>query len=211
MCCRYYVDSVPETGPYLTALNRSPLRNAMQELLEKTLIEKGEVRPSDLAMVIAPDKSLTPTVYPMRWGFSSPRSSRLLINCRVETAPEKPLWKEAWARRRCAVPMSWYYEWEHLADPRTGKMKTGPKYRLQPRGRSLSCLAGLYRIEEKAGLRFPVFTVLTREPSKDIRFLHDRMPVILDRSLVPLWLNPESRPAEVLDRAVTEMDFEKTP
>ena len=24
MCCRYYVDSVPETGPYLTALNRSP-------------------------------------------------------------------------------------------------------------------------------------------------------------------------------------------
>ena len=187
MCCRYYVDSVPETGPYLTALNRSPLRNAMQELLEKTLIEKGEVRPSDLAMVIAPDKSLTPTVYPMRWGFSSPRSSRLLINCRVETAGSKPLWKESWERRRCVIPASYYFEWEHLLSP-SGAKKTGDKYAIQPAGQHVTWLAGLYRIEEG----YPHFTVLTRAPSPELARIHDRMPVILPSDAIRTWISPAS-------------------
>src|SRR5262245_6713647 len=35
------------------------------------------------------------------------------------------------------------------------------------------------------------FTVLTTAANRFMREIHDRMPVILDRSLVSDWLNPE--------------------
>ena len=80
----------------------------------------------------------------------------LLVNARVETAAEKPTFKEAWEKHRCIVPASWYYEWEHLTG-NSGQKKVGDKYMIQPRGSSMTWLAGLYRIED--GL--PVFAVLT--------------------------------------------------
>lgn len=46
---------------------------------------------------------------------------------------------------------------------------------LQPKGSPVTWLCGLYRIEE--GL--PCYVILTREPSEEIRFIHDRMPLML--------------------------------
>lgn len=91
----------------------------------------------------------------------------------------------------------------------TGQKKTGDKYMIQPKGASLSYLAGLYRIEEMAGIKVPVFTILTREPSEPIRFIHDRMPVILPKEMIGLWIAPSSDPGKIVQSAVTDMVFEK--
>ena len=80
---------------------------------------------------------------------------------------------------------------------------------IQPRGARVTWLAGLYRIEERDGKRVPVFTVLTREPGASIRFLHDRMPVILPEDAVQDWIRPDGRPDEILRRALTDMVYEK--
>ena len=73
--------------------------------------------------------------------------------------------------------MSAYFEWETR-----GKEKI--KYRISPENGGLHCLAGLYRFEESG----PVFTVLTREAAPDIRFIHERMPLILPYSAKEDWL-----------------------
>lgn len=210
MCCRYYLEESPELRPIVEAMNRNPLADQLREKFARPLTTSGEVRPADIAPVVAPARSGVPAVFPMLWGFTNPRSGQPLINCRVETAKEKPLWKDAWAKRRCAIPMSWYFEWEHLPDPETGRMKTGAKYLLRPEGASLSCLAGLYRFEQKAGMQIPVFSVLTREPEEDIRFIHDRMPVILPKELVRAWISPSSSPDEIVRRAVPRMVFSRS-
>ena len=86
---------------------------------------------------------------------------------------------ELWEKRRCIIPASWYFEWEHLIS-NTGQKKTGDKYMIQPNGSSMTWLAGLYRIEDS----LPVFAVLTREPTDELRRIHDRMPLILPKERI---------------------------
>ena len=144
----------------------------------------------------------------MVWGFTIPRRQTSLFNARVESATEKPTFKESWEKRRCIVPASWYYEWVHLINASTGKSKTGDKYMIQAKGSNVIYLAGLYRLEEIAGIQVPVFTILTREPSDEIRFIHDRMPVMLPKEYIREWVNPNGKPEEIIRAAQTEMVFE---
>lgn len=209
MCCRYYMEKSPELRPYIEAANRSSLKDRLVSKLARPLVTEGEVRPTDLVPVIAPSsKSLEPTVFPMVWGFTIPRRQTSLFNARVESATEKPTFKESWEKRRCIVPASWYYEWEHLINASTGKSKTGDKYMIQAKGSNVIYLAGLYRLEEIAGIQVPVFTILTREPSDEIRFIHDRMPVMLPKEYIREWVNPNGKPEEIIRAAQTEMVFE---
>lgn len=206
MCCRYRIWKSPEMVQIIEAMNRSPLTAKVREHLPGSIVTSGEVFPTNIVPAVAPDRRAVPTVYPMLWGFKNPRGGQPLINCRVETAGAKPLWKEAWSSHRCAVPMSGYYEWKHTPLP-NGKTKAGEKYLIRPKGEAFSYLAGLYRIEEKDGIQIPVFTVLTREPAEEIRFIHDRMPVILTGNLVSAWIAPDAAPEDIVCQAVTAMDF----
>ena len=54
-----------------------------------------------------------------------------------------------------------------------------------------------------------LFTILTRKPSKEIRFIHDRMPVILPGVDIEKWINPDSKPDEIIKNAMSDMVFEK--
>ena len=210
MCTRYYMELSPELKPYIDRALRSPLCAEMTAKLGKSMKTEGEVRPTDIAPVIAPDRSRNPAVFPMLWGFTNPFQSRQpLVNCRLETAKDKPLWKESWHRRRCIIPCSCYYEWEHSTTP-AGRKKAGQKYRIQPKGPAgITYLAGLYDIEERNGLRLPVFTVLTKEPAETIRFIHDRMPFILGKEHAEDWMNPDSNPEEIAKWALIDMTYEK--
>ena len=197
MCCRYLLEESPELRPIVEVMNRSPLAGRL--FPASALRVSGEVRPADAAPVVAPDKSGRRTVYPMRWGFSG-RS--LLVNARSETAASLPTFRDAWHSHRCAVPASCYFEWEHLPLP-GGKKKTGAKYRLQQADSALTWLCGLYRIEEG----IPCFVILTREPGDSIRFIHDRMPLILPESLVGEWIRPDTKPETLLPLAQTDLLF----
>jgi len=173
------------------------------------MVTEGEVRATNIVPVIAPNRSGARTVFFMVWGFTLPRSSSPMVNARVETASTKPTFKESWEHRRCIVPASYSFEWEHLINAATGKAKTSDKYMIQPEGSAVTWLAGLYRIEDISGIQVPVFTILTREPSEEIRFIHDRMPVILPGDDIEKWIDPVSKPDEIIKNAMTDMVFEK--
>ena len=85
----------------------------------------------------------------------------------------------------------------------------GDKYLIQPRNSRITLLAGLYRIEKGRGMDYPVFTVLTRESFPEIRFIHDRMPVILSESMIGDWINPENNEEDVVLEALVDMVFDK--
>ncbi len=199
MCGRYFIDESPELRPIIEAMNRSPLVQAFRQ--RAAVVSKGEIRPTNAVPVIASNKSGGRAVFPMRWGFTG---KTLLINAKVETAAVKPTFREAWASHRCIVPASWYYEWEHitLSD---GKQKTGGKYMLQPRGAAAAWLCGLYRLEE--GL--PCFVILTRAPGDEIRFLHDRMPLMLPAECIDEWIRPNADPGQIIQAAQTDMLYER--
>ena len=207
LCGRFYVEYTdPQLRDLLETVNRSPLTGLFREKISGDIPASGEIFPSAVVPVIAPDRKGEKKAFPMRWGFSLPRSAssapRLMINARSETAAEKPLFRDAWARHRCAVPASWYFEWEHLPLP-DGRQKVGRKFAIRPREKGLVWLAGLYRLEE--GL--PVFTVLTRTPSADVSRIHNRMPLMLPEAVVPAWISPDSDPASLRSSALTELEL----
>ena len=198
MCCRYWADESPELRAIVEEMNRSSLVRRWQETTG--IRTQGEIRPADVVPVIAPNRSGARAVFPMKWGFSG---KTLLMNARVESAGSRPTFKESWERRRCIVPASWYFEWEHFQGP-DGK-DVSQKYMIQPKGSTMTWLCGLYRIEQ--GL--PVFVILTREPGEEIRFIHDRMPLILPERCIDDWIRPETKPEALLEDALTDMVFEK--
>ena len=199
----------PELKPYVNEAKNSALGKKMIVTLGKPLKTEGEIFPTEMVPVIATSKSRRQTVFPMVWGFNITGLDRPVVNARVETAKDKPSFKEAWLSRRCVIPASWYYEWEHFKRS-DGKTKTGDKYAIQPAGSSVTYLAGLYQMQEYRGLTYPVFTVLTREPSEEMRGIHDRMPVILPQELISEWIKPDNKPDKITDLALTDMVAEKS-
>lgn len=211
MCCRYWMEESPELKPFVDAANRSPLREKMVAHLAKPLKTSCEIRPTDICVAVAPDRSGKRAAYPMFWGFTGQQS--YLFNARIESADQKPMWKESLERRRCIIPASWYYEWQHLKSA-DGKTKTGSKYMIQPKGATLTLLAGIYRMEpfQDTGMMFPHFSILTRDPGNEIRSIHDRMPMILDAQDAAAWIRPETSMDEIkiiAVRSLTDMVFEQ--
>lgn len=208
MCTRFYLELSPELRPYIEAANHSPLKAKMVSSLGREFKTEGEIRPTDMTTVIAPGRNGMPAVFPMVWGYHVKGINHPVVNARVESAKEKQTFTDDWNRHRCIVPASYYFEWEHIRRP-DGKIRTGDKYSIQPRNATVTYLAGLYRIEEERGLKYPVFTVLTREPCEALARIHDRMPVILPGDAIDDWINPDADPAGIVTQALTDMVVEK--
>ena len=203
MCCRFYMEMTPELRPIVEAANRSKLTWRMIEKLARPLRTSGEIRPGDIAPAMATSRAGNRMAFPMLWGFQG--KSGLMINARSETAGEKLLFREAWEAHRCALPASWYYEWEHFSMP-DGRKKRGERFLIQPRGLEMYWLAGLYRIEEG----IPRFTVLTRAAVPALREIHDRMPVIFSGEEMEKWIRPDQDPRSLVERALTDMVAERS-
>jgi len=222
MCCRYFIDDkVDEFAAYLEQAAASPLTEKMVARIGKPLRTAGEINPSDIVPVIARDKKGTVRAFPMVWGFApasfgegqnGPRRSAPLFNARVETASAKPSFSEAWSSHRCAVPASWFFEWgpppEEPDTPVTLAKNGKARYVIQPRGASVTWLAGLYHTETRGGLTYPAFTILTRDSAGDMRGVHDRMPVMLPSDLAELWTDPAADPAKIVKCALTDLFIE---
>ena len=208
MCTRFYAALSPELRPYIEAARKMNIAEQMMRNLAKSTTMTGEIRPTDMAAVIAPNKQGIRSVFPMLWGFTEKGINRPLVNCRIETAKVKPIWNDSWKHHRCVIPASYYYEWEHYTTE-NGKTKTGNKYAIQPCGSDVTYLAGLYRIEELNDFKYPVFTVLTRAPTNELRQIHDRMPLILPYSAIDEWISPNGKPNKVVEKALTELVTEK--
>ena len=187
----------PELRELVKEMNRSKLAGTFQKN-DEPLKAEGEICPSAVLPVLASNRAGERRVFPMKWGFS--QKGGLIINARVETAAEKPMFRESWRKHRCVIPVSWYFEWEHNEEK-----KTGQKYALQPDVPGLVLLAGLYRMEEDK----PTFVILTRPAQENLLWMHDRMPVMLPLQAAERWICPENDPGEAFRNCLTDIRWQK--
>lgn len=204
MCTRYYIEPEASFQELVENVKRSQLMERMRNHYAKPFKTSGEIFPTDLVPVIAPNPHGKAKVYPMVFGYNMPRTNKPLLNARLETADKKPTFSESWERRRCIIPASYYFEWEHLISA-SGDRKIGDKYMIQPAGATDTWLCGLYRIENG----FPHFVVLTKDPTEELKKLHDRMPVMLPKDCISEWVDPGQNPEEMKNRFLSEMIWEK--
>ena len=205
MCCRFYIlPHDEELAPILEAASSSPLLPRVLRLHPAPLVREGEVFPTDLVAAVASDRRRRSAVFPMVWGFSLPGKATPLVNARVETAGRKPIFRQSWEQHRCAIPASWYFEWQQQPSA-DGRKAVKVKYAIQPREEHTAWLCGLYRIEQG----IPVFVVLTRSPSPSVAQIHDRMPLLLPKQAIGDWIDPAVRPEDLLPYALCEMSAEK--
>ncbi|SFQ51595.1 Putative SOS response-associated peptidase YedK [Lachnospiraceae bacterium XBB1006] len=205
MCTRYFMDDASaELTEIALAAKKSVLAEKFIRQFSRPIVTAGEVRPTDIAPVIAPNQKGQRTIFPMRWGFTNQTHKSTVFNARCETAASKPTFREAWATHRCIIPASYYFEWQHFKSA-DGKTATGEKYAIQPAGADITWLCGLYRMEE--GL--PVFVVLTKEPSAELAEIHDRMPLMLPKDKIDEWISPVADPKGLLEYALGDMVAEK--
>ena len=205
MCTRYALEKdLPELKEIADEVLQSLLAQRFVATHARPIVTSGEVRPTDIVPVIAPNAKGLKTVFPMQWGFLNKDNKRTLFNARVETAGEKPTFKDAWQSHRCIIPASYYFEWAHFKSP-DGREKTGDRFAIQPSGCTITWLCGLYRIENG----YPVFVILTKAPTVELSKIHDRMPLMLPKDRIEDWINPSSNPEELLSYALTDMIIEK--
>ncbi len=124
------------------------------------------------------------------WAKDAAIGSRM-INARAESLAEKPAYREAYARRRCLVPIDGFYEWAQVQGQSDKKTRKQPYAVAFERGGPM-VLAGLWerwRAPDQTILRS--FTVVTCPAAPQLVHLHERMPVILPESAWPLWLGEE--------------------
>ena len=204
-----------EMAEVFIKVRKMALAQDMSVRLGKSLSMSGDLYPSDIAPVLAPNKYGKMAIFPMACGFTHQATTKPLANCRLETADTKALWRDFWYRRRCVIPASWYYEWGYpLYDEGSRRMVEHRntkkiKFAIQTEGSDVTYIAGLYRYEEHSGMQVPMFSVLTREAAGTVKDIHDRMPLILDKEDAKEWIRPNGDPSTIVEKALSNMVFEK--
>jgi putative SOS response-associated peptidase YedK len=172
------------------------------EPLADELGPRFNVAPTDEAYVVV-QRADRRAVVAYRWGLiphwaENAKSASRMFNARSEALARSPAFADALRRKRCLVPVDGFYEWQRL-DGRRQPFTIG-----RADGAPLA-LAGLW-----AGWHDPAadrvvrtFTIVTTGPNDQLRWLHDRMPVVVPAESWDLWLDPDlADPSEL--RALLE-------
>ena len=79
MCTWFYAD-YRSLSPIIDKAQQLPLAFSMMNAMSKPKTMSGNIRPTDMAAVFAPNKQGKMAVFPMIWGFTVEQSSKPLIN-----------------------------------------------------------------------------------------------------------------------------------
>ena len=106
------------------------------------------------------------------------------FNARAETVDTKPVFRDAFKRTRCLIPVSGYYEWQDTG----GKQ---PWYFTARDGSPLLTAAGLWDEwkDRATGEQLKSCTMIITEPNDFVAEIHDRMPALLSEKQFAPWLS----------------------
>lgn len=134
----------------------------------------------------------------MRWGMipvwaKDDKIGYKLINARSETVFEKPTWKRPMKSKRCLIPANGFYEWKKEGDAKQ-------PYYIHLKDQELFSFAGVFDhwTNRETGEVIESYSILTTSPNKEMKPIHDRMPVVLHQKDEDRWLDPENESPESL-------------
>ncbi|KAI9706631.1 MAG: hypothetical protein M1836_003640 [Candelina mexicana] len=149
----------------------------------------------------APYMSMLPKGWLMRallglvpfWTKRNPDYGSMMktINCRDDSLAEnRGMWTTMKQKKRCIVVCQGFYEWLK----KNGGREKIPHFVKRKDGQ-LMCFAGLWDCAQYEGSedKLWTYTIITTDSNAQLKFLHDRMPVILDNGSddIRTWLDPQ--------------------
>ena len=188
MCGRYYVDD--ETA---REIRRLVLK--LDQRMRRESDQTAAVFPSQKATVIT-GRERHMEAEQMIWGFPRFDGKGILINARAETAVERRTFKESVLHRRCVIPAKGFWEWN----------KSKEKFSFERTDSQVMFMAGCYDCFDGQER----FVILTTEANPSVKPVHDRMPLILERSELEDWVTDDNAVEYFLHKttALLERDAE---
>ena len=204
MCGRFFWDNDAEEAfeedfPELMRIARA----------QEKILRAGDYMPSMNAAAVVGGDNLSTEI--LKWGFPGFDKGELLINARAESVQTRPTFRDSFMLRRCVLPAAGFYEWD--------KKKNKVTFR---RGdRPILYLAGIYRpytadnrgnrasetdVESRVENRF---VVLTREANASMLPVHDRMPLIINKDEVDLWIRDVDAAGSILTKELPQLVAER--
>ncbi|UKZ81084.1 hypothetical protein TrVFT333_008852 [Trichoderma virens FT-333] len=131
----------------------------------------------------------------MKWGIVPSWSRKnttptpKAINCRDDSLRTPGgMWQTMKTRKRCIVVAQGFFEWLHVSP------KEKVPHFVKRRDGRLMCFAGLWDAiqHEATGDKSYTYSIITTSSNQQLRFLHNRMPVIFDADSKDFreWQNP---------------------
>lgn len=135
----------------------------------------------------------------LKWGFETDWQKGLVFNTRLETAlgPRPGMWKRPIDEGRCVVATAGFFEphaTEMIRSPRSGR-QIKRQYIFGAEDGRPTLLAAV----RDAG----AFSIVTTEPNRAVAPIHKRMPIVLGREEVPVWLDGDF--ASLADRSSIDL------
>lgn len=177
MCGRYELSSHPAAIALAFGLAHTP-----------DLAARYNIAPTQRVPIVRLDAAGKRELVQVRWGLvprwaKDPSIGARLINARAETIAQKAAFRAAYARHRCLVPATGFYEWQ----PRPGGKQ--PLHIGMPDDAPFG-MAGLFeRWRSDDGEVLDTCTIITTDANEALRPIHDRMPAIIPPERHARWLD----------------------
>ena len=171
MCGRFYLTEIPVNTWQALGISTS----------EHLSYKNYNITPSQAIPVVLEDSGQRQLEF-SAWGllphWAKSKQMKPMINARAETADKKPYFRSAFKHHRCLIPASGFYEWN-----RDGK--TSIPHVIALPGNELMVFAGLFERDEDNNTNCAILTI---DSNKQMRAVHNRMPVILTSDQYSHWL-----------------------
>jgi putative SOS response-associated peptidase YedK len=137
----------------------------------------------------------------MEWGLipawaKDPLIGYRLINARDDGIFEKPVWRSVILHKRALIPADGFYEWQKPDNPKSHKQP----YYIHPKQLDLFSFAGIWESWKDAeGQGWKTYSIITTRPNKEMKHVHNRMPVILHPEDESGWLEPSRTTKEAVE------------
>ena len=188
---------------------RKTLTMSKKAIVEELMVDEWQVKdytpsyniaPTQHSLVLVKERGYN-IVKSMRWGLipvwsKSELYGSKMINARLETVTTKPSFKNLIPKNRCIVLSNGYYEWKQISGKKV-------PFFIQRKGGGLMFFAGLWTTWSMSSKRIFTYTILTTKSQKGISAIHDRMPVLFDKSKAEMWINLDNQFSE-MERELTE-------
>lgn len=176
-------------------IESSQLIKLLREILLETYAgtDNPNAAPTETLTVLRAGAGGQIVSVPMRWWLTpswsqGPSTQYSMFNAKAETAATSPAFKVPFARRRCVLPVSGFYEWQR----RAGRKQP---FLVSDQAEEGLLLAGLWDAWQPKGSAGDTsellsFTLLTTAAHPSMRELHHRQPVFLRLQDATQWLDP---------------------
>ena len=181
-------------GRFVQAFSAEDLQDKYKASNQVVIKPNYNVSPhTNIVTILKSQETNQLEMHTMLWGLvpfwsDDTKIGNKLINARAETINEKPAFKKSFKTKRCIIPATGFYEWQD---------ETRQPYFIKPKDgmSNIFSFAGIWdKWQDQEGNTLITCAIITKDASPALKFIHNRMPVIIPDQKIKNWLDPDATP-----------------